>query len=259
MNEIQIFKNENFGEIRVAEVNGEPWFCAIDITKVLGYSNGRDAVSKHCRKDGVAKRDGVSETTNQYGITTKQNVQLTYINEGNLYRLITHSKLPSAEQFETWVFDEVLPSIRKHGVYATPTKVEEILSDPDSFIKILQAFKQERQAKEIAENQLKLNAPKVQYYDEVLTSTSSYTVTQIAKELGLGPSKLNKLLHEKGVQYKQNGSWIPYFKYQDKGFVHSETLKYKTHEGKIITKMSFKWTEKGRQFIHKLLNKKHNE
>lgn len=254
MNEIQIFKNENFGEIRVVDISGEPWFCAMDVTKTLGYTNGRKAIADHCKEGGVTKRYiGVQTGTKKDGTPAIQEVGYSFINEGNLYRLITHSKLPSAEQFETWVFDEVLPSIRKHGIYATPTKVEEILNDPDSFIKILQAFKQERQAKEIAENQLKLQAPKVQYYDEVLTSQSSYTVTQIAKELGLGPSKLNQMLHEKGVQYKQNGSWIPYFKYQDKGFVHSETLKYKTNEGKIITKMSFKWTEKGRQFIHKLL------
>lgn len=254
MNEIQIFKNYNFGEIRVADISGEPWFCAMDVTKILGYTNGRKAIADHCKEGGVTKRYiGVQTGTKKDGTPAIQEVGYSFINEGNLYRLITHSKLPSAEQFETWVFDEVLPSIRKHGIYATPTKVEEILNDPDSFIKILQAFKQERQAKEIAENQLKLQEPKVQYYDEVLTSTSSYTVTQIAKELGLGPSKLNQMLHEKGVQYKQNGSWIPYFKYQDKGFVHSETLKYKTNEGKIITKMSFKWTEKGRQFIHKLL------
>lgn len=254
MNEIQIFKNYNFGEIRVADISGEPWFCAMDVTKILGYTNGRKAIADHCKEGGVTKRYiGVQTGTKKDGTPAIQEVGYSFINEGNLYRLITHSKLPSAEQFETWVFDEVLPSIRKHGIYATPTKVEEILNDPDSFIKILQAFKQERQAKEIAENQLKLQEPKVQYYDEVLTSTSSYTVTQIAKEFGLGPSKLNQMLHEKGVQYKQNGSWIPYFKYQDKGFVHSETLKYKTNEGKIITKMSFKWTEKGRQFIHKLL------
>lgn len=253
MNGIQIFKNENFGEIRVAEVDGEPWFCAIDITKVLGYSNGRDAVSKHCRKEGVAKRDGVSETTNQYGITTKQNVQLTYINEGNLYRLITHSKLPSAEQFEIWVFDEVLPSIRKHGLYATPTKVEDILNNPDSFIKILQAFKQERQAKEIAENQLKLQAPKVEYYDEVLSSENTYTTSQIAKELGIGAPTLNQKLKELHVQYKQNGSWLLYFKYQNKGYTKSQTLTFKDKDGKPITKLNFKWTEKGREFIHKLI------
>lgn len=246
MNEIQVFKNENFGEIRVAEVGGEPWFCASDVCRMLGYYDGRKAVQTYCKPKGVSKRNTLTKGGNQ---------QLTYINEGNLYRLITHSKLPSAEQFETWVFDEVLPSIRKHGAYMSSEVIEKTLTDPDFLIKLATELKNEKQARLKAQKQIELQAPKVQYYDEVLTSQSSYTVTQIAKELGLGPSKLNQMLHEKGVQYKQNGSWIPYFKYQDKGFVHSETLKYKTHEGKIITKMSFKWTEKGRQFIHKLLNK----
>lgn len=254
MNEIQIFKNENFGEIRVVDISGEPWFCAMDVTKTLGYTNGRKAIADHCKEGGVTKRYiGVQTGTKKDGTPAIQEVGYSFINEGNLYRLITHSKLPSAEQFETWVFDEVLPSIRKHGAYMSSEVIEKTLTDPDFLIKLATELKNEKQARLKAQKQIELQAPKVQYYDEVLTSQSSYTVTQIAKELGLGPSKLNQMLHEKGVQYKQNGSWIPYFKYQDKGFVHSETLKYKTNEGKIITKMSFKWTEKGRQFIHKLL------
>lgn len=254
MNEIQIFKHEKFGEIRVVEENGEPWFCAIDITKILGYSNGRDAVSKHCRREGVAKRDGVSETTNQYGIKTKQNVQLTYIDEGNLYRLITHSKLPSAENFEKWVFDEVLPSIRKHGAYMSTEVIEKTLTDPDFLIKLATELKKEKQARIEAQKQIELQAPKVEYYDDVLNSQSTYTTTQIAKELGIGAPTLNQKLHKLGVQYKQNGSWLVYYKYQNQGFTKSKTLKFQQN-GRIITKMSFEWTEKGREFIHKLLNK----
>lgn len=254
MNEIQVFKHEKFGEIRVAEENGEPWFCAIDITKILGYSNGRDAVSKHCRREGVAKRDGVSETTNQYGIKTKQNVQLTYIDEGNLYRLITHSKLPSAEHFEKFVFDEVLPSIRKHGAYMSTEVIEKTLTDPDFLIKLATELKKEKQARIEAQKQIELQAPKVEYYDDVLNSQSTYTTTQIAKELGIGAPTLNQKLHKLGVQYKQNGSWLVYYKYQNQGFTKSKTLKFQQN-GRIITKMSFEWTEKGREFIHKLLNK----
>lgn len=254
MNEIQVFKHEKFGAIRVADVNGEPWFCAIDITKILGYSNGRDAVSKHCRREGVAKRDGVSETTNQYGIKTKQNVQLTYIDEGNLYRLITHSKLPSAENFEKWVFDEVLPSIRKHGAYMSTEVIEKTLTDPDFLIKLATELKKEKEARIEAQKQIELQAPKVEYYDDVLNSQSTYTTTQIAKELGIGAPTLNQKLHKLGVQYKQNGSWLVYYKYQNQGFTKSKTLKFQQN-GRITTKMSFEWTEKGREFIHKLLNK----
>ncbi len=109
--EIQIFKNEQFGEIRTIEENGKVLFCASDIAKALGYSNPRDAISKHCRC--VAKRD-VPHPQNP-----NKQIEMSFIPEGDVYRLIAHSKLPSAEKFESWVFDEVLPSIRKHGAYMT--------------------------------------------------------------------------------------------------------------------------------------------
>jgi prophage antirepressor-like protein len=112
LNELQIFKNESFGEIRTVEINGKPYFVAIDITKALGYSNSQDAIKKHCR--WVAKCD-VPHPQSQNKI-----IEVNAIPEGDLYRLITHSELPSAEKFELWVFDEVLPSIRKNGAYTNP-------------------------------------------------------------------------------------------------------------------------------------------
>lgn len=113
--EIQIFTNEQFGEVRTLEEGGKVLFCASDVAKALGYSNPRDAISRHCR--GVVKHDGVSVTTNQYGVATEQKSEMSFIPEGDVYRLIVRSKLPTAERFERWVFDEVLPSIRKHGGY----------------------------------------------------------------------------------------------------------------------------------------------
>lgn len=246
MNEIQIFKNENFGEIRVAEVNGEPWFCASDVCRTLGYYDGRKAVQTYCKPKGVSKRNTLTKGGNQ---------QLTYINEGNLYRLITHSKLPSAEQFETWVFDEVLPSIRKHGAYMSSEVIEKTLTDPDFLIKLATELKNEKQARLEAQKQIELQSSKVKYYDEVLTSENTYTTSQIAKELGIGAPTLNQKLKELHVQYKQNGSWLLYFKYQNKGYTKSQTLTFKDKDGKTITKLNFKWTEKGREFIHKILNK----
>lgn len=109
MNELMTFTNEKFGQLRTAEISGQTWFCMSDVAKALGYSNSRDALKKHCRQKGVAKRDTLTSGGNQI---------ITYIDEGNIYRLITHSKLPSAERFESWVFDEVLPSIRKTGLYS---------------------------------------------------------------------------------------------------------------------------------------------
>lgn len=111
MNEVQIFNNNQFGEIRTIEDNGKVLFCAVDIARALGYSNPHDAIGRHCR--GVVKREGVSVTTNQHGVSTEQVNAMSFIPEGDVYRLITHSKLPTAEKFESWVFDEVLPSIRE--------------------------------------------------------------------------------------------------------------------------------------------------
>ena len=116
MNELQFFNSEEFGEIRTAEIDGKPYFVGTDVAKALGYNNPRDAVSRHCK--GVVKRD----TPTSSGIQS-----MSYINEGDLYRLIMKSKLPSAEKFESWVMDEVLPIIRKTGSYHKPlTIVEQI-------------------------------------------------------------------------------------------------------------------------------------
>ena len=114
MNELQIFNSEEFGDIRTAEIDGKPYFVGTDVAKALGYSNPRDAVSRHCK--GVVKRD----TPTSSGIQS-----MSYINEGDLYRLIMKSKLPSAEKFESWVMDEVLPAIRKTGSYQKPMTVAE--------------------------------------------------------------------------------------------------------------------------------------
>ena len=116
MNELKLFENPEFGNVRTIETNdGNVMFCGTDIAKALGYNNAPDAIQKHCRKDGIAKCDSVDSRG-------RKNT-LTFINEGNVYRLITHSKLPNAERFEKWVFEEVLPSIRKHGAYMTASQI----------------------------------------------------------------------------------------------------------------------------------------
>lgn len=131
MNEIKIFNNPEFGDVRTMEIDDKPYFCASDVASMLGYSNTRDAISRHCK--GVVKHDGVSKTTNQYGVVTNQTVEMSFIPEGDVYRLIVRSKLPQAEKFESWVFDEVLPSIRKSGLYAP----DELLNNPDLVIQAM--------------------------------------------------------------------------------------------------------------------------
>lgn len=131
MNDLKVFKNTEFGELGVLTIDGKEWFPATQCARVLGYANTRDAIKRHCKTDGVVKHDGVSYTTNQHGVTTEQLTEIKYINEGNLYRLIVSSKLPAAEKFERWVFDEVLPEIRRNGSYgnsASSINIEEIIA-----------------------------------------------------------------------------------------------------------------------------------
>lgn len=115
MNEIQIFNNPDFGTVRTLDDNGVILFAATDVAKILGYSNPYDAISRHCK--GVVKHEGVSQTTNQHGVTTNQTVEMSFIPESDLYRLVFGSKLPTAEKITDWVTETVLPSIRKNGGY----------------------------------------------------------------------------------------------------------------------------------------------
>ena len=204
MNEMKLFNNSQFGVLEVVLINGKEYFPAIDCATMLGYSNPRDAISKHCKSDGVAFCDGVSETTNQYGVTTKQTVQKKYISEGNLYRLISHSKLPAAEKFERWIFDEVIPSIRQTGGYGIQT-----ISDNEQIAKIVtmavtETIKQlmpllsENAVKSISVNLPDETKPasKIQFSDVTVTTKK---IESFPKELR---DEVNKILLD--MREKQN-------------------------------------------------------
>ena len=137
MNQMEIFKNPEFGSVRVIEENGKYLFCGLDVTAALGYKDSAKALKAHCTSDGWAFYpliDNVGRTQ-----------QTRFISEGNLYRLIVHSKLPSAERFERWVFDEVLPSIRKHGAYITREKLWEVATSPEAMMKLCSDLLAERE------------------------------------------------------------------------------------------------------------------
>lgn len=187
MNELTIFENPNFGEVRTIDINDKPYFVAVDVARALGYSNPHDAIARHCK--GVVKHEGVSININQYGTKTSQRAMMSFIPEGDIYRLITRSQLPEAEKFETWVFDEVIPSIRKHGLYA----MDDLINNPDLAIKALTALKEEREknAKLAAVNEeLK---PKAEIADAITESKDSISVGDMAK-----------LLKQNGVEIGQN-------------------------------------------------------
>lgn len=252
MNELQIFQNPEFGEIRTIEENGKVLFCGLDIAKALGYSNPRDAITRHCK--GVVKRDTLTAGGTQ---------QLSFIPEGDVYRLITHSKLPSAEWFESWIFDEVIPSIRKHGAYITPDTLEQMIADPDTTIQLLTTLKEERQARVQLETEnaqqkqlLAEYSPKASYYDVVLQTPDALSISQIAKDYGKSAKWLNQQLHEMGVQYNQGGVWLLYQQYAEQGYTRSKTHTYSGNDGMQHSRLHTYWTQKGRLFIYQLLKDK---
>lgn len=239
---LEVYQNEEFGAVRAIEEGNKVLFCATDVARALGYSNQRDAVGRHCK--GVVKRDTLTSGGMQ---------ELSFISEGDVYRLIIHSNLPSAEKFEHWVFDDVLPSIRKHGLYA----VDEVLNNPDLLISALMELKKEREEKKRLELENAVKAqqiaemqPKVSYYDIVLACPDLVTITQIAKDFGLSAKKLNKILKEKKIQFKQGRTWFLYQKYAEQGYTQSKTYLYDEDNH---TAMHTLWTQKGRLFIYELL------
>jgi prophage antirepressor-like protein len=262
MNQLQIFKNNRFGEIRVATTeNNEPLFCLADICKILDLQTG--ATKNRLNEGGISTINTPTSSGNQ---------NMIFVDESNFYKAVFQSRKTEAEAFTEWVTSEVLPSIRKHGAYMNAPIIEQALTDPDTIIRLATNLKEERRQKELLDQQaknlmqqvqqkderillqdhvMKQNAPKIEYYNEVLQSESAYTTTQVAKELGMAAPTLNRKLNDLRVQYKQNGTWVLYEKYQNKGYTKTKTHTY-TDNGVQKTAMQTTWTEKGRLFIHSL-------
>lgn len=254
MNQLQVFNNEEFGQVRTVVQSEDVWFVAKDVAEVLGYNNTSKAIQMHVDEDEKADLpiwDG------------RQNRNQKVINESGLYSLILSSKLPSAKKFKKWVTSEVLPSIRKHGAYMTPKTINALLQDPDLIIGLASQLKQEQQARQVAEQknlmltqQIAENASKITYLDQILQSQDTVTVSQIAADYGLSAMKLNKILNDERVQYKVNNQWLLYSKHQNKGYTKSKTVDVVHTDGSRSVKMNTRWTQKGRLFIHELLTKR---
>lgn len=229
--DVEIFRNKKFGEVRVDKLNDEPMFCLSDVCKVLDLQVG--ATKNRLNEKGITL---INTLTNG----GKQN--LVYINEQNLYKVIMRSDKPQAEPFQDWVCGEVLPSIRKNGMYATEDTIDKILNDPDFGIKLLTTLKEERAARIEAERK---NAILMHVND-------TYTCTEIAKELNMKSAReLNKALEQKKIQYKINNTWVFYSQYANKGY---EEIKQETLDnGRVVYHRKF--TQLGREFILNLFNK----
>lgn len=252
MNSLQIFNSEEFGEVRTVEIDGKPYFVANDVARALGYKRPADAVTAHCK-----------ESVKHRYLTDGGEQELKVIPEGDIYRLIVRSKLPSAEKFEKWVFDEVLPSIHKHGAYMTEQTIEKALTSPDFLIQLATKLKDEQTKRKEAESEIRMKdqiigelKPKADYYDEILKNPGLVTITQIAKDYGMSGKKMNRILHELGIQYKQSEQWLLYSDYHCLGYTQSEVTDIIRSDGTPDVKLLTKWTMKGRLFLYNKLKEK---
>ena len=246
--EIQIFKHEQFGEIRtMVDEKGEPWFVGKDVARRLGYINHRKALRDHVdeedRKDGVTIRDSIG-----------RDQETTFINESGLYSLVLSSKLPQAKAFKRWVTAEVLPQIRKTGGYI-PLKDQEgrELSDLEIMCRAMMIMKKSIEQKEqlIADLQ-----PKADYVDEVLDSVDCLTMTQVAKGLGMTVHDLTTRLLQDSIIYEQSGQYMLYAPYARRGLAATRTHTHRDLFGTVHTHTYLVWTEKGKKFIHEIISKK---
>ena len=242
-NQLKIFNNIEFGEIRTIVVNGEPMFVGKDVASALGYKDTAKAIRVHVDEEDK----GVDEMDTPGG---KQNI--TVINESGLYSLILSSHLPSAKKFKHWITSEVIPSIRKNGLYA----VDELLDNPDLFIDVLQKLKLERESNKNLKLQIAQNnqiigelKPKASYYDLILQNKSLMPITKIAKDYGMSGRAFNAMLHELGIQYKLGNTWLLYQHYADNGYTQSKTHAIDADKSVMHTY----WTQKGRLFLYDLL------
>ena len=255
-NEMMVFNNEMFGDLRVVNIDGEGWLVGKDVVEALGYNKKySDVIKQHCDEEDYIFVDG--KTRHQFG------VEFNYkelgqrggylVNESGLYALVFESELKEARKFKRWVTSEVLPSVREHGAYLTPDTLEKTIQDPDFLIGLLTTLKEEQIARRNAELKIEEYKPKADYYDKTLCPDKLITTTDIAKDLGMSAKQLNNILVDKKILYKYGKTYYTYAKYN---FLVKE--KYCDY---VISEHSqfLKWTEKGRQWIIKIINENDNK
>ena len=245
MNELQIFNNNEFGEVRALDINGEPWFVGKDVTDILGYSNSRKAIGDHVDAEdkGVTKCDTLGGAQD-----------MAIINESGLYSLILRSQLPSANRFKRWVTSEVLPAIRKHGVYA----VEDLVNNPDALITALEALKAEREKRKALEDDNQRMKPKEIFADAVTASDTCILMRDLAKLLkqngiDMGEKRLYKWMRAHG--YIIQHSTDPTQKAMELGLFEIIERTIQRADMSPMVSRTTKITGKGQQyFINKFLN-----
>ena len=246
-NQLQIFNNEEFGEIRTAGTPDNPLFCLADVCKALELDASQ--VMKRL-EDGVFS---IHPIIDKLGRTQNAN----FVNEDGLYDVILDSRKPEAKKFRKWITSEVLPSIRKTGAYMTPEKFEELFKNPDAIMKICQEWKmaliEKQELRNIVDTQAVQIAeltPKANYYDTILQSNEAVQISVIAKDYGFSAQAMNKLLNNLRIQYKlKSGIWLVYQSYAKEGYTCTKTFALEDGTSKTHTY----WTQKGRLFLYETL------
>lgn len=253
MNKMQIFKNDNFGAIRTLEINGEPWFVGKDVAEVLGYSNPNEAVQEHVDEEDKLN----SKTLLSFELDLGQRGGWL-INESGLYSLILSSKLPNAKAFKRWVTSEVLPAIRKHGLYAT----EELIANPDLAIEAFKALKKEREARKALEAENEQMQPLALFAKSVSASHTSILIGELAKLIkqngvDIGQKRLFDWLREQGFLMKSGSSKnMPTQRSMEQGLFEIKESSYINSEGVTVVTKTTKVTGKGQiYFVNKFLCK----
>lgn len=254
MNELKIFENAEFGQVRTVTIGEEPWFAGFDVADALGYKNQSDAIAKHVE-------DEDKQTVLKSQITTLAEIPnrgLTFVNESGLYALIFGSKLESAKRFKRWVTSEVLPAIRKHGAYA----VDELLNNPDMAIKAFTALKEERERNKLLQADNVRMKPKEIFADAVAASKQSILIGELAKLLkqngyDTGEKRLFTYLRDNGYLIRRKGTDYnaPTQKSMEMGLFEVKETAVTHSDGHTTINKTTKITGKGQQyFINKFLD-----
>lgn len=244
MTDLQIFNNDRFGQVRIIPVDGELMFVAKDVCDCLEITKHRDAISRlDSDERGSVKLD-----------TPGGKQDIAAINEYGLYSLVLSSRKPEAKEFKRWITHDVIPAIRKTGSYS--------MVIPQTLPEALRAYADEVESHNVTkaivaqqEQQIAEFKPVKDYVDKILLSKSCLAITQIAADYGLSAQELNKILHEAGLQRKVGDQWILYKQHMAKGFTKSETFTFCRSDGRLDSKITTKWTQKGRLEIHSILTK----
>lgn len=250
MNQIQIFNNPEFGEIRTIEINNEPWFVGKDVADVLGYQNGSRDINRHVSEEDREKTmvfDG------------NQDKETILINESGLYSLILSSKLPRAKEFKRWVTAEILPTIRKHGAYMTPEQIENVLTNPDTIIQLAQNLKAEQEKRRQLECKVEEDKPKVLFADAVATSKTSILIGELAKILkqngvDMGQNRLFHWMRQNGYLIRRQGTDynMPTQKSMEMKLFEIKETSITHADGHVSVSKTPKITGRGQQFFIKL-------